>query len=366
MQVSDRIVDALFLLIRAGLWNKSIEVNKVFPLSVQEWKDLYKLSYAHTIQGVVFDGITLLPEGLQAPKDIYIRWMVTTEKIALQNRKMNSVIAQQYVLFNQENIRPVLLKGQYLASYYINPLRRVCGDVDWWFSNSTEFIAANTCMEQIGIQLDYPTSITANYTFQGVEMDHHQQMIDVYNPFVQKSIERFIRKELEQTQSLQIDSVAVSTPSPLLGLVQVNMHILKHLLSFGIGLRQLCDAAVLYKGLSKSYNHNDLLSLYKKIGVRKWIQMLHDILCKNLGVEAEYLPGYNAIVPYKSAWMLQDILQSGNFGFHDARFSEAEKGGGRVAVRSRVTKHMWQYLPYAPMEALSFPIAHYLDRFGKK
>ena len=365
MQLGDRVEDALFLLLRAGLWNEAVVSNSVFPLNTMEWHHLFKLSHDHTIQGVIFDGMASLPATHQAPKDLYIRWMVTVEKIALQNRKMNKVIAQQYVLFQQQNISPILLKGQYLASFYPNPVRRVCGDVDWWFPNEEAFSIANTCMSGVGSAMVYPTATTANYAYHGMEMDHHQRMIDAYNPFVQKYIDKLIRKELAQENSISLDSVAVLVPSPLLGLVQVNMHILKHLLSFGIGLRQLCDAAILYKRLAGTFQPKELLSVYKKIGVSRWIQVLHDILFRKLGIDSSYLPGFtpNHI---DSDWMLREILQGGNFGFHDERYREAETTGARMATRSRVAKHIWQYLPYAPFEALSFPIAHYIDRFGKK
>jgi hypothetical protein len=41
-------------------------------------------------------------------------------------------------------------------------------------------------------------------------------------------------------------------------MLQVNAHILKHLLSFGIGIRQLCDAARLYKTYHNQVDGNVL------------------------------------------------------------------------------------------------------------
>lgn len=57
-----RIKDALFFLLRQGLWgiNDKEDAEKYFPLSPEEWQALYIHSRRQAVQGIVYDGVLLL------------------------------------------------------------------------------------------------------------------------------------------------------------------------------------------------------------------------------------------------------------------------------------------------------------------
>ena len=52
--------------------------------------------------------------------------------------------------------------------------------------------------------------------------------------------------------------------------------------------------------------------------------------------------------------MMEEIWKSGNFGFHDERYQK-ESSGKREGTKRRLWSSFIKYVPYAPMEALSFP-----------
>ena len=52
---------ALVCLLRAGLWLEPQWEEGVFPLKEDEWESLYVLAGKQAVQGVVWDGIRLLP-----------------------------------------------------------------------------------------------------------------------------------------------------------------------------------------------------------------------------------------------------------------------------------------------------------------
>ena len=61
------IKNALFFLIRQGLWGIKEDVEKYFPLSPEEWQALYIHSRRQAVQGIVYDGMLLLPKPLRPP-----------------------------------------------------------------------------------------------------------------------------------------------------------------------------------------------------------------------------------------------------------------------------------------------------------
>ncbi|CDT33782.1 conserved hypothetical protein [Sphingobacterium sp. PM2-P1-29] len=147
-------------------------------------------------------------------------------------------------------------------------------------------------------------------------------------------------------------------------LLQVNAHILKHLISFGIGLRQLCDSARLYYTVVSQIDPDTLKKIYQGAGILGWTHLLHIILVKNLGLPKDKVPfpypeGWNA------DWMMDEIWYSGNFGFHDERFKNGKISP--FSIRPDGTHRIWKslrnYFKYAPQEILFFPFVRTYSKF---
>ena len=61
----DREVQALFALVRAGLWGRYDEaMASVFPLSSEEWERVFTIARQQTVTGIAFRGLDLLPEDM--------------------------------------------------------------------------------------------------------------------------------------------------------------------------------------------------------------------------------------------------------------------------------------------------------------
>ena len=63
--LKDRAFSALLELLRAGLWEREVEDLSLFPLDEKQWRELYKISHAQTVTGIVYRGISYLPEEAQ-------------------------------------------------------------------------------------------------------------------------------------------------------------------------------------------------------------------------------------------------------------------------------------------------------------
>lgn len=72
MMLEDKVAKAFFTLLRAGLWNKSIDAIDCFPMSKAEWEALFRISVQQTVEGIVFDGIQMLSSGLLPPRELNI------------------------------------------------------------------------------------------------------------------------------------------------------------------------------------------------------------------------------------------------------------------------------------------------------
>ena len=353
-----------FRLLRSGLWERPLESELGLPLSSVEWEQLYRIAISQTVEGILFDAINILNPSFLPSRDLLFRWAVRVEKIEQRNKLLNSIIVDQTLLFRQLKLKPILLKGQGIMSCYVNPMRRIGGDIDWYFGGAAGYKVANKAIEFLGESLHYDASQSACYIWNKVDIDHHKKLFDNHNPFINDYLRKL--ESIHGTDEIIINGQSVSVLSPVLNIVQVNLHILKHQLSFGIGLRQLCDAARLYYCYRELLDNHEIYQIFVNLGIIRWIYCFHEVLTSFIGLRGDCLP-FKAKKEQSIAWMIDEIWQSGNFGFYDARYGvETDLSKGRNQKARRVSTNLYRYFKYAPMEAIWFPIIQTYTRYCVK
>ena len=351
----DNLRNIFFELLRMGLWGKG-KLTLEEPLSDEDWAVLYQYALNHTVEGVLFDAFPLLVEEQLPPRALRMKWTVRVDQIERHNTQMGKVTAEQFIDFARLGAKPILLKGQGVASCYPNPLHRISGDIDWYFEEDGYDKVLKRLQEK-NIAIDSALGFSLGYDWQRIHIEHHRRLFDIRSLFKLSYLKRLEEAYRAKQQSILIENQAITLLAPELQILQVNVHILKHLLSFGIGVRQICDAAVLYHAYRDKIDAEELRCMYEKAGILKWVHVLHGILVKYLGLPKEDLP-----FPYPDKlevdWMMEEVWHSGNFGFYDERYI-----GGKASFVSvhpngtrRLMRSMRLYFKYAPQEVIFFPI----------
>jgi len=92
------------------------------------------------------------------------------------------------------------------------------------------------------------------------------------------------------------------------------MHMERHVIEGGIGLRQLCDwAAYLYSQKS----HIDLIQMYKECGLLLFAQVVTKACVRYLGLEGQDLSWCMNVDDALVGAMMEDVFRSGNMGKAD-------------------------------------------------
>lgn len=362
--MKDNLRVIFFQLIRIGLWGKET-FNLSEPLSDEDWIQIREYAINHTVEGLIYDTFTYLDEEHLPPKALRMKWAVRMDQIERHNKQMNDVIAAQYTAFKREGLKPLLQKGQGIAACYEIPLHRISGDIDWYFEDKG-YAEAREILKNKKIAFKDTAGFSLDYDWKGIHIEHHKKLFDLGSPLKYNYLKRLQKKYKHNQKELIINDVSITLLAPELQLLQVNAHILKHLISFGIGLRQLCDSARLYYTVASQIDPNNLKKIYQDAGILGWAHLLHIILVKNLGLPKENIPfpypeGWNA------DWMMDEIWYSGNFGFHDERFKNGKISPFSIRPDStkRILKSLKKYFKYAPQEILFFPfIRAYSRLFG--
>ena len=361
----DKVRLSLINGIQSTLWDKQLDDNLFLSLSESDWNTFYDLASRNTIEGLLFDVLEKLPDNTQIPKSLISKWCVRIEQIKDRNLRTNSNIADQLSVFAKANIQPVLQKGQGIAQFYPNPQHRNCGDIDWYFDNKPDFEKACEIGKEKGE--NFSRSIKdAFFLWNGLETEYHTRLVETRNPLKWKYIKSLEKKYESQQEFMYLQNMRVKLPAPLLNIVLVHIHILKHQITYGIGMRQLCDAAVLLKTFHNKYDSQELHRVYKTLGVLPWVHVFHGLLVKYIGLNEDYLPFKIKLSSNKDIdWMLNDILRGGNFGFNHMDYDDYSSKSGRVNKTERLSKSFIKYVQLAPFETLVFPAFQVFNKLFK-
>ena len=383
------------------------------PSSLMEadWKELYAIAQKQCLVGVLFDGIKKLPPTeVGMSKDLLLQWMMQCQMLEKANVRLNDAAIQVSEWFRKKGFRTCLLKGQGNALMYPNPYSRTPGDIDIWVEGGDKrvisFVRSISPHEKACYHhIEFPS-------YKGVEVEVHYRpsflLCFWHNRKLQKYYERVKEKQFSH-QVMLGEQGEIAIPTAEFSLIFQLTHIFSHLMNEGIGLRQLldyyfvlCDFYKVYQISSKitpslftlkegSTSHPDPLTLRGEGGNRPtrcseplrskdggpskvspdcagWDRqgMVQKEL-KELGLwkfaggimyimqEVFGLPASRLIVPPNEEYgrfVLNEVLEAGNFGKHDARnrFGRSQLGHNL----QRVYRDM-RLVRYFPAEAMSEP-----------
>ncbi|MCQ2267570.1 MAG: nucleotidyltransferase family protein [Bacteroidaceae bacterium] len=337
--------ETFMYLLRLGLWGQQDE-HQAVSLTNEEWIELYKASRKQTVQGIIFDGILLLPEEERPCQEILYPWSQEVAGLEQGNKRQLMQLTQLDFFFNLQHNHPFrILKGQGIAQHYRNRLHRVYGDLDLWFGNEEKVEKANQIMEATGIRLERGTDHESEYPWNGTYIEHHCHLVELHSPFIQKELKAWEEKVFQESKDV---------PTPCANLMLQITHILKHQLTHGIGLRQICDFAVSLTALN--YDAKELEVLCRRFGVYKWTRLLMTLVHQHLNVPLEKLP-----FPLLSNadQLLNEIWEAGNFGFDDNRFGDRPQGkiAGKLFTVKIFMHKVKTFIFYTPAECFWFNLS---------
>src|SRR5690606_39886186 len=137
------------------------------------------------------------------------------------------------------------------------------GDIDWCFEGN-DYSNVESLLHKRGIEPVLEANYSLSYQWNDMHIEHHRKLFDISSPFKRHYLKKLTKRFRDKYQVLYFEETEVPVLPPELQLLQVNAHILKHLLSFGVGLRQICDAARLYYTYADQIDSDELEKIYQK------------------------------------------------------------------------------------------------------
>ena len=339
------------------------------PSSLKEadWKELYRIAQKQCLVGILFDGIQKLPPAeVGMSKDLLLQWMMQCQMQEKANVRLNDAAIQVSEWFRKKGFRTCILKGQGNALLYSNGLHRTPGDIDIWVEGGDKrvisFVRSISPHEKACYHhIEFPS-------YKGVEVEVHYRpsflLCFWHNRKLQKYYER-VKEEQFSHRVMLGEQGEIAIPTVEFNLIFQLTHIYAHLMNEGIGLRQLLDYYYVLISDDLLVISDDLLMIsddllvirdrvqkeLKELGLWKFAGAIMYIMQEVFG-----LPASRLIVPPNEKYgrfVLNEVLEAGNFGKHDARnrFGRSQLGHNLQRVYRDI-----RLVRYFPAEALCEPL----------
>jgi len=277
----------LFTLLRAGLWNK-------LPSNLSataDWEQIYSAASKQKVQGIVAEGITVMGLATSIPNSIATKFITDSTYIAKMNMRVNEVQARLCRTLDDANIPYAIIKGQGIAQSYTKPEIRRSGDIDFLtreedFEKVNELFATYTDETQYHHHADLHHALHID----GVWVENHATARSYFTRRLDRVMETERQRMFENLDfcHYHYNGQSIAIPNPEYTTIFLMGHILRHLTTEGISMKQLCDWAVYIQRNRNNIDKHKFESMLRESGISKAWKQFSVFAVEWLGVE----PGF--------------------------------------------------------------------------
>ena len=343
-----------FELLQVALGNRT---NLSRVPTVKEWVSIYEESEKQAVTGILICGVDKLPADQRPPQPVLLQWIGVWQMIEQRNKLMNERCCELLGMLNALGLKGTILKGQGIAQLYDKELRvlRQSGDIDVFvdcgLKKTLEFAKSQG---QNDIDWDYK-HLHLNI-WDDTEVEMHYRVEVLLNLWKNRKLQRWFKEHQDaiQRSRFKVQSGEIVTPTVEFNVFYILLHIYRHFLYEGVGLRQIVDYYYVLKTIAntdftdKTDYARDAVSQF---GMEKFARGLMWVMQETLGMPAQWM----LWEPDKKEgeYILKQVMTGGNFGHHDMRLKH---GGGKIGAVKAILTHNLHLLAHYPSDVIWAPV----------
>ena len=312
--------DAFFALLRAGFWEKDVELREY---GTTDFSQVLLLAQEQSVVGLIAAGLEHVAD-VKIPQEWALQFVGQMLQIEQRNKVMNVFVAELIERFRKADIYAILVKGQGIAQCYEKPLWRTCGDVDLLLSEDNY---EKTKKVLIPLASEVETEFThfkhQGMTIDGWDVELHGTLHSRLSARVDRMVDEVQKAVFSggKVRSWQIGRTQVFLPAPDEDVIFVFTHILHHFFFEGIGLRQICDWCRLLWTYRNEIDHRMLELRLRKAGIMTEWKVFASLAVNWLGMPVDTMPLYDANERWrrKAERAIAFVMEVGNFGHNQRR-----------------------------------------------
>lgn len=357
---------AFLALVRAGLWEKDVELRKYGTTDSEE---IMRLAEEQSVVGLVTTGLEHVTD-VKVPQEWLLQFIGQSLQIEQQNTSMNRFIGELMGKLRKADIYAVLVKGQGIAQCYEKPLWRASGDVDLYLSDNN-YQAAKEFLTPLASHVDSEEKnlLHMGMTINDWVVELHGTMYGEVSKRMNRGLDEVHQNIFNggKVRSWDNNGVTVFLPSPDNDLLIVFTHFLQHFFIEGVGLRQICDWCRLLWTYKSEIDLAVLERQIKKMGLMSEWRVFGTLAVQYIGMPETAIPMFGSSVQEfkeRAEKALIRVMKKGNMGHNNDLSYRSRYTGMKYKVVA-----MWRrfidfasLVPVFPIDAPKFFMGYLLEK----
>lgn len=350
-----------FELLQLALGNR--EALSAVPTG-EEWREIYGESQRQAVSGVALYGLEKLTKEQMPRQELLLQWIGTSQMISQRNAVMDKRCVQLLDRLREAGVRGTILKGQGIAQLYGEELSalRQSGDIDVYVDCGLEDALA-FAKEQGQTKVDWDYKHLHLKIWDDTEVEMHYRVEVLLNLRKNGRLQRWF-KEHEKVLFSQDGYFNTNTgrtnftngfvlPSVEFNVFYILLHIYRHFLYEGVGLRQMVDYYMVLRKVQehKSLEVQEYVDAVGEFGMVRFARGLMWVMQEVLGMPKEWM--FWEADEKEGRYILEQVMAGGNFGHYNERLMH---GKGKMGAVMAILKHNVHLLGHYPANTLWAPV----------
>ena len=341
MGKESRLRNFLFALLREALWHSQETLPS--DLSERQARRLMRVAEEQTISGLIIDA--LFRNDVRIGQENLFEAVGMYEQIKAENQRVNKELLSFAQMMSESGLEYVVVKGQTVAALYPDPLLRMPGDID--------FLIYDYPAAQSIFQSEWGVSLPDSFIEKEVAFEHNSVTYELHTQLITfrwRSHQQYWESMMQQPHQsvVVVDGKEVKSLSPNIYAVYVFAHLFFHFIREGIGLRQMCDWAIILDRYKDDIDTSQLSSDLDGLGMKRAYRAFGGVLINFLGLKSFPLAQSGKDLK-ASEQILKDILRYGNFGKPSRKVQESG-WKFKMETMGRTVRNCCKYFWLAPKE----------------
>lgn len=258
--------ELFFYFLRMGLYGGKETYVGARPMQ-EDWKWMIEQAHWQAVTGPIIDGIA--NSAMRPDELLWEQWIFYQLRLEEMNKLIADCGKRWLQQLEQRGIRAFVFKGTAVAAYYPEPLHRNVGDVDLVVQEGWEELESLLANNGWNYQNEHGDLILED---NGMRVELHQQCEFVFEPLTNARLQRWLRRNDNMEREME--------------LICLIMHLRRHFLTYGVGLKQVCDVAMILR--NGHMDKNRVRSLIQKLHAATFCRVLFGFIAECLDVTLDF------------------------------------------------------------------------------
>ena len=301
--------ELFYRILNTGLWGGG-SCSKGFSVSDRERRTLFEMGRLQAVGGLLAMGMDVCGADLGSDRLSWIKTLMYIEKRGKKIELLANGIVERLA---GEGLTAEVFKGPSVAKWYRKPEARSFGDIDIVVMKGTERIEEVLRKWGIGYKREHEDVVCM---IERISVEFHHRRDYVYCPKDNRVLQRLVKEHPESAEVY---------------LVCVMVHLRRHILTYGMGMKQVCDVAVMLRNAELDMEY--LSKIIRELHMERFCAALFGFLKRCLEVEVFPIEpdcGRNSVFIEETVWRDGYLLKM-----------EREKRSKGLPALRRVAGNAW-------------------------